>query len=257
MESGKLNEIKDPVCKGTQLCDWLNKENCEHCIIAKKREDAKRDILKDFDITLSCLPDDIDDIYGEKCQFCAENPGEQEYYATLDITHPEPYSEKGAILGMGPKVRNPFGSFLRLDISCCKECRNVFKKYVLMKRLTVLITAAAGILSLTILFASGAILGDVFTWITIFLIVFALLAIIASTVASKVYVKKHNNIRTSVFEIPLIQELKQMGWSIFDDNANSDFSFSLSLSKNRQNGFGRLKSNTKNHEIKEKSEPQD
>lgn len=230
------------ICKDTILCRWLNKENCGNCVLEKMRDRDKQSVLEDFDVTVSNLPNDINDIFGEKCQFCIDNPKERDCYASISIVHPEPYSES-AFMGIGPKVKRKIGSILRLDISCCGECKNIFKQYAFRKRMTAIISAAAYILSMAVLFATGIVKQNIFEWATALLIIFALLGIVASAVVSKTYIKKYENrVRGSVFHIPIVEKLLQMGWSTLEDN--TECSYKLRLSKDRTNSFGRFTGKT-------------
>lgn len=237
-----MNEVKNQICKDTQLCDWFNKESCDNCILKTMSEKDKKNTLEDFNVTLSNLPDNIDDIFGEECQFCIESPKKRECYAKVNIVHPEPYSER-ALFGIGPKTKSLFGSILQLDMSCCSACQSILKKYAFLKRLTAMISLAAYILFLVILFATGIIRQNGVEWAMLILVGFAVLAVIASEIVSRAYINKNQPyIRSDIFKIPMMEELYKMGWSIFEDRVNPDHIYKLKLSKGRTNSLGRLKS---------------
>jgi len=230
---------KVPICKDTQLCAWLNKKSCDDCVVKKMPDREKSRVLENFDVTLSHLPDHIDDIFGEECQFCIENPPKRECYTKIELVHPEPYSETGAFFGFGPKTRNKIGSFLQLDISCCGRCKSIIKKHAYVKRTVFLAFCGLGILSL--------IMRLIFTentpeWAVMPLIIVSICAVTVNAIVSKAYIKRHHELRKSIFEIPLVGELRQRGWSLLDTRASAAGTFSLRSSDSRTNGFGRLKS---------------
>ena len=85
----------------SELCDWLGKKGCYQCYISTlKTETQKTDALERWKVTLSYLPDNIDDLHtSDECQFCKdEKPEKAQYYATFEMAHPEPYAEKGCLL---------------------------------------------------------------------------------------------------------------------------------------------------------------
>ena len=239
-----MNEAKHNLCKDSQLCGWLNKISCDGCIVAKMRDKDKQEAVEDFNVTVSHLPDNIDDIFGEECQFCAGVANKTEHYARLDMTHPEPYAE-ARIFGfsMGSKFRASIGSLLPFDISCCSECRKVFKKHTALKWISVLSCFGSGILAFVIFSALKIIAQDTASWVILFLTAASLLALVVSAIVSKIYIKKQEAcVRGSVLGIPLIKELRNMGWSVLNDSANSYNSFGLRFNENRTNGLGTLKS---------------
>lgn len=208
----------------SSLCKWMNKD-CSVCQIAafKSADDAKK-ALEDFEITLSMLPDDFDELQGEECQLCKGEKGKRAKYALVDLGHEEPKSEVGMFFGFGKKVRRKIGSLMPLSISVCKKCMAAFRNAELIKWGTALAVTALSIIVLTVTPLSAIGQGYVILAIT----AMAFLGYGIGRLAAQSYIKaRSKDVRFNVFEIPVCEKMKGMGWfTVQDDTPVTRYIFS-------------------------------
>lgn len=218
---------KNPDCaiSDSALCKWLGKD-CRECQIASmKHADDIKKALADFEVTLSLLPEDFDELQGEECQFCKADPGKRYRYALTDFGNPEPKSETGMFFGIGKKVRRRVGSLMPMSISICKGCRRAFLFADITKWIVTIVFLAAsiGILAIPPI---GAGLGQ-----EVALLIVAgatVLGYLIGRVISAAYVKsKSERVRFNVFDIPICKSMQDLGWfTVQDETPVSRFIFS-------------------------------
>lgn len=207
------------------LCRWIDKDCTECHIQGLKSADDARTAAENFEVTLSLLPDDIDELMGDECQFCKGEKRARTAYALADLAHSEPKSETGMFFGLGKKVRRKVGSIMPLSISVCAKCRKAFLMTDLIKWIC---TAAGLIVSIAALMAfpvaDGAAQG-----ITLGIVAAAtLLGYVIGKAASTAYVRaRSSDTRLNVFDIPICAKMRDAGWfTVQDDTPVTRFIFS-------------------------------
>ena len=208
----------------SELCDWLGKKGCYQCYISTlKTETQKTDALERWKVTLSYLPDNIDDLHtSDECQFCKdEKPEKAQYYATFEMAHPEPYAEKGMILGFGKKVRTPVGSLLTIQAAIGKECKKAFRMADVLQLGTFIGFMAAAFMMLMI-----PQLGQTMaSWTPLMPYIFIALMLVAGyflgrNLASAYIRKAKQKVKIDLSEIPLIKQMLNLGWFFFQTGSD-------------------------------------
>ncbi|MGI5848639.1 MAG: hypothetical protein ACOX8Q_00980 [Christensenellales bacterium] len=200
------------------LCKWIGKD-CDGCYISslKRSEDAQK-ALADFQVTMSLLPDNFDDLQSDECHFCIGDKNKRDGYALIDLAHIEPPSETGMFFGFGKKIRQKIGSFMPLSISICARCRRVFRFAELMVWLFSIVFFAAAIVVVSVPSIGSRINQAVVIGIIILAI---LVGYVAGKIISDVYIKvKSSKVRFSVFDIPIASEMKKNGWFAIQDHGD-------------------------------------
>jgi hypothetical protein len=221
---------------GSSLCKWMSKD-CSVCQIAsyKSADDVKK-ALGDFEVTLSLLPEDFDELQGEECQLCKGEKGTRAKYALVNLGHEEPKSEVGMFFGFGKKVRRKIGSLMPLSVSVCKRCMAAFRTAELIKWG---ITAAITALAIIVLTATplSATLAQGYSIIAV--IALALIGYAAGRIIAQSYIKaKSKEVRFNVFEIPICAEMKDLGWfAVQDDTPVTRYIFSRKPMTKRISGI--------------------
>lgn len=207
------------------LCRWIDKD-CAECHInsIKHDEDVKK-ALESFEVTLSLLPDDIDELMGEECQFCKGEKRKRAGYALADLAHAEPKTETGMFFGFGKKIRRKVGSIMPLSISICAECRRALRVPDIIKwTVPVLLLAAA-----VIVLSMPSITKGMGEWVLLAVLAGALLGgyLIGKAAAGAYMRSKSSETRFNVFEIPICSKMKEAGWfTMQDDTPATRFIFS-------------------------------
>lgn len=207
------------------LCRWIDKDCADCHINGFKHDDDVKKAAEDFEVTLSLLPDDVDVLMGDECQFCKGEKRARAGYALIDLAHPEPKSETGMFFGLGKKIRRKVGSIMPLSISICSECR---KAFILTDIIKWICTAAGLGISAAVLLAFP-LPASVNQAITLGIVVVATLAgYLIGKAASAAYVRaKSRDVRFNVFDIPICAEMKEAGWfTVQDDTPVTKFIFS-------------------------------
>lgn len=208
----------------SELCDWLGKNGCYQCYISSlKSSSQKEEALEHWKVTLSYLPDNIDDLHmSDECQFCKEEPPEKaEYYATFEMAHPEPYAEKGMILGLGKKVRTPIGSLLSIQASIGKECKKAIKMTDILQLGTFL-----GFLVLSFVLLMIPQIGQTMAnWMAFMPYIFIALMLLAGYFLGKNLAAAHlkkiqKRVKVDLAEIPLIKQMLNRGWFFFQTGSD-------------------------------------
>jgi hypothetical protein len=219
--------VKKEDCAAAQssLCRWMNND-CSVCQISgyKSADDVKK-AMEDFEVTLSMLPEDFDELQGEECQLCIGDKGKRAKYALVDLGHEEPKSEVGMFFGFGKKVRRKIGSLMPLSISVCRKCMAAFRIAELIKwGVAALVTA----LAIVIIAATplNNTLGQGYSIVAV--IAMALIGYAAGRFAAHGYIKsKAGDVRFNVFDIPICAKMKDMGWfTVQDDTPVTRYIFS-------------------------------
>lgn len=206
------------VVTDTSICKWIDKE-CEACYIGGfKNDDDKTQALKNFEVMLSLLPDNFDDISGEKCQLCRQNPRPKAGYALIDLGHKDPESKRGMFFGLGKKIRRRIGSLVPMNISVCKECRSALRWYEAIKWLSIAFFAGVGIAIVAI--PDVGLDGTASLLSYIIVIAGGILGFIAGKFFAKQFIKaKAKWMYTNIFEIPICADMKERGWFLVQENS--------------------------------------
>lgn len=209
-----MSKNKKCVISSSVLCKWLGK-SCDDCYVNNFRDDEEaRKVLADFQVTLSLLPDTIDELMGDSCCFCVGDKRARAAYAVVDFAHREPESKRGMFFGMGKKVRQRIGSLMPVSISICKRCRSNFRRLDTIKWLSLLAGVAVGIgfCFLPAVNASPALPYAV-------VLLGGVVGYIAGKVLAQVYLgAKGKQTRFNVFDIPVCTQMREGGWFTVADN---------------------------------------
>jgi hypothetical protein len=200
--------------------------DCSVCqVSAFKSADEAKKAMEDFEVTLSLLPEDFDELQGEECQLCKGEKGKRAKYAHVNLGHEEPKSEVGMFFGIGKKIRRRIGSLMPLSISVCRKCMFAFRAAELIKWGIAAAITALAIIVLTVT-TLGAILGQGYSVIAV--IAMALVGYAAGRIASQSYIRaKSKEVRFNVFEIPICARMKDLGWfTVQDDTPVTGYIFS-------------------------------
>ncbi len=209
---------KNPDCviSDSVLCKFMDRD-CSECHIARTKSDEDRKkALDDFKVTMSLLPTDIDDVQGDECQFCKENPRKRFRYALVDLGNSEPKSETGMFFGLGKKIRRKVGSLMPMSISICRDCRRAFIFSDIIKWIVVfaLLAVAVGILFIP---SVGSGINQGISLLILAAVV--LLGYLLGKAAAASYVKSRSSrVRFNIFEIPVLKKMQDLGWFIVQDD---------------------------------------
>lgn len=210
---------KNCVITDSSLCKWMDKE-CSACYINTiKHDEAKEEALNGFEVMLSLLPDNFDELSGEECQFCKKDPKKRAGYAVTDLGHAEPKSMKGMFFGIGKKVRRRIGSMTPMNIAICKDCRRTYRMAEGIKWISVIVLAAIAILIVSLPVFSS--IFDANTSVIPYAIIFGgiLLGYVIGRLLTKSYVNaKSKETYLNIFEIPICAEMQELGWFLIQDN---------------------------------------
>lgn len=203
------------VVTDTTVCKFIDKD-CKDCFINNmKDEQSAQKTLEDFEVTLSLLPDDIDELQGDECCFCISKKQKRAKYAIVDIGHSEPETTRGAIFGFGKKVRQRIGSLLPLSISICKKCRGAFWMLDIIKWASLLFF---GSVAIGICFIPAVNENPVLPYGVVMIGI--VIGYIMGKVLSTLYLKaKGRQTRFNVFDIPVCAKMKENGWFTIQDNS--------------------------------------
>jgi len=204
-----MAKSEECVISDSALCKWINSD-CDKCYMSKMKDDTAIKGLSDFEVTLSLLPPDFDDLQGEECQFCKGEKNKRAGFATIDLAHSEPKSETGMFFGFGKKIRRKVGSYMFTSISICRECRKAFRIAELLKWFTSIVAFA---IAAAVAAISG--INDSLNGFIIFgILVLAVIAgyLIGGVITNEYIKSKKDRMRFDVFEIPIGAEMKENGW---------------------------------------------
>jgi len=209
---------KDCAVTDSSLCKWLNKE-CEQCYVnTLKTDDDKKQALNSFEVMLSLLPDEFDELSGEKCQFCKGDKKKTDGYAVTDLGHPEPKTMRGMFFGIGKKVRRRIGSLVPMNISICRDCRRTFRMIEAIKWFSIIAFIAIAIVivclpSVAALYAAESVVPYVIV------LGGGLLGYIVGRLASMRYTKvKNEKTCLNIFEIPICAQMRENGWFLVQES---------------------------------------
>jgi hypothetical protein len=214
---------EDCTISDSSLCRWINKD-CNDCYIKSlKKDEQAGQALEDFEVTLSLLPPDYDDLQGDDCQFCIGEKGKRSVYANIDFAHSEPKSETGMFFGLGKKIRRRVGSYMLTSISMCRRCRMSYFIAEMLKWVLPVVFFGIAAAVLAIPSIGGSINNDLVSFCVLAAAVLA--GYVIGSVFSKAYVKaKKNEVRFEVFDIPICAELRDRGWFLLQNNQRLIFS---------------------------------
>jgi len=201
------------------VCKWLDKD-CGSCYIngLKNDNDAKK-VLENFEVTLSLLPENFDDLQEEDCQFCKGKQAKRSGYAVIDMAHSEPESKKGMFFGLGKKVKQSIGSLMPVSISICKECKRSFRIYESLKWFSIVVFLAIAIVLIIIPSIGKAINSISLALPYGVLMLGGVIGFIVGKIASAMYMKaKSDTMRFNVYDLPVCLEMKENGWFTVQDN---------------------------------------
>lgn len=234
---------KDCVVTDSSLCKWLNRD-CENCYVnTMKSNEDREETLKNFEVMLSLLPDDFDELSGEKCQFCKGDKQKKAGYAVTDLGHAEPKTMRGMFFGIGKKVRKRIGSLVPLNIAICRDCRRAFRFAESIKWISIIVflAAAIGVVSIP----SVAERFDAASSFVPYAIVIGGVALgyFAGKLLTKSYVKaKSRKMHLNVFDIPICTKMKENGWFLVQESPDvTRYIFSKKPVMNNATGFRDIK----------------
>jgi len=213
----------------SSICKWIGKEDCAGCYInGLKADDDAAKALEGFEVTLSLLPENFDDLQSEHCQFCTKEPRPAAGFAVIDLAHSEPESKRGMFFGMGKKVRQRVGSLMPVSISICKPCRRAMRITEMLKWLGFVVLVGLALILLSVP-SIGTAVSAMHTAMPIVVVVVAgLLGYVAGRLASNAYRQaKSAEVRFNVFDIPVCRDMQAGGWfTLQEDGPFSRFIFS-------------------------------
>lgn len=216
--------ITNDSCKlyHTKYCDLLNMQTCDTCFV-KKSDDVEQ-VLADLDVLQSLLPQEpLHHLFaGEECQLCKqeENKGRRAYYGFVDMGHPEPKRTKRSVIGL--KVKTDVGSMVPLQIGACSQCR---RRMLVLEYVPILIPVLAGLTVLLLLIVPG--ISDGLERIAQIMpfVLFAgviLVSFVVAAIIKRMLTKKYSQLtRMNIFEIPLVQKMKELGWFPLGKSGNT------------------------------------
>lgn len=201
---------KDCPAIGTGFCDYVGSEGCAACYIGKVREDEFEKAVESWDVTLSNIPEGIDEfIRTEQCQFCDKESASG--YALADIAHTEPKHMKGMFFGFGKKVRSEIGSLMQLPIPICGKCKRNYRISENAPWIACVILSALSLLIFSLI--PGMPEESKFGIGLIVLVVMGVLGYVCGKIlASAFRAKKSGAMKFNVFEIDYPGKLKEAGW---------------------------------------------
>lgn len=198
------------------LCRWIGKD-CKDCYVSgmKEESDAKK-VLEDFEVTLSLLPEDFDSLQSDTCGFCKDEARPRACYAVIDLAHRDPEHKRGAIFGLGKKVRQRIGSMFPVSISICKQCRQSFRIAETLKWVMLLIF---GGIAMGLCFIPEINSNQVMPYVVI--LVGLLIGYVTGKILSAAYVnKKSAKTWFNVFDIPVCAKMREAGWFTIQDEGS-------------------------------------
>lgn len=216
-KTSKICEIKD-----MPACDFLGSGGCKECPLYKQnvRQFERRKINEIWEVTLTNLPESIDDLHeAEECFFCKKEKKEKRVaYAMVEIAHPDPPHEAGEMFGLGQKVRRPVGSMIQVPVAICKDCKRRMDMLDNVKFIGMGIGFLLGLLVIWLISGMEFIQygGDL---LPIFLfLLFIALGYLGGKMYQKVLIKKYEQqMYLRFFDIPAAKELAERGWFIQDE----------------------------------------
>jgi len=203
------------------LCKWLDKD-CKDCYInTLKKSDEPKEMLKNFEVTLSLLPSGFDELQSDECAFCKGKKNPRAGYAIVDLAHSEPASMKGMFFGFGKKVRQRIGSMMPVSISICKQCRTAFRLVETFKWLGIVVLGGISI-GLLVIPSIGEAVSGISQALPIGVVLVAAAAgYFLGKLAAAVYMKAQSQrMAFNVFDIPTAAELKRLGWFTIQDDGD-------------------------------------
>lgn len=218
-----MSKNENCVVTDSAICKWIGKD-CKDCYLAEMKDDAEsKKALGEFEVMLSLLPDELDNLQSDDCCFCKGAPKKRSCYAIIDLAHKDPESKRGMFFGMGKKVRQRIGSILPISISMCGECRRNYRGAETIKWLTILVLAGIG---LGVCFIPAVNANQVVPYAVI--LGSFLVGYILGKIFSGMYVNKKSAVtRFNVFDIPVCAQMKHDGWfTIQDESLVTHFIFS-------------------------------
>lgn len=227
---------KDCPIADSELCDWLGKNGCRDCYVRTlKSKDQKEKALEHWKVTLSYLPDNIDDLHlSGECQFCKEEkPEKATAYATFEMAHPEPYAEKGMILGLGKKIRTPVGSLVTIQASVGDQCKRDLRMGDILQIGTLILFLVASFVLLSIP-QIGTAMANWMAFMPYIFIVLMLLAgyFLGKNLSANHLKKARKRMRIDPAEIQLVKQMLNRGWFFF--NTGSDGAPKVFFHKQKQ-----------------------
>lgn len=221
-----------------ELCKFIGSEGCENCRISQigKKADPK-EFADNWDVTLSLLPDDIDELHTtDYCKFCKGEPEKKVGYEFICLKHKEPIHKKGIFFGYGTKVDGDVGSLVDMPITVCKKCR----RRILLDKYLTLIGAGIGILLGLIVVLLPGIESKLsqMSWILpllVFLVIAALGYVV--TVFMKKSLRKSFDLEMHIdpLTIPQISKMMLLDWKPMQANKKGEPILCFKKKKLREN----------------------
>lgn len=220
-----------------QLCNFIGSEGCEKCVIPTLGSKIDPvDYADNWDVTLSLLPDDIDELHLQQtCSFCKEEPNEKIGYEELSMKHREPVHMKGMFFGFGSKVEGDVGSLVDIPIAVCSKCR---KKLLIDKCINFIGGAVGVIVGILVLLLTGLYEKlDAISWA----LPIALLAVvtIAGYISAKMMkgtLRKNaqKEMYIDVRDIPQVSKMLLLGWTPMQSDKSGEPNLAFKKRKVRE-----------------------
>ena len=235
------DEKKECPIKDSEACYWLGDGKCDGCYVNKIKDNGDRErVLKNWQTTLSYLPEDIDELHkSETCVLCkGKEPGKRDYYVSIDMAHPEPKTKKGIILGFGKKVRIPVGSIFTVRASCCADCKKKIQTVDMMPFIMLILFFGVG-LALMFVQPFSSLLASVNEVLPVVFIALMTAAgyFVGKSMQKSMRVKLAQEVKIDLREIKLIDEMLNNGWFYFSENKKEPKLF-FDKKKNFKDVFG-------------------
>lgn len=234
-----------------ELCKFLGSEGCEKCGINQlgRKQDPVA-YADTWDVTLSLIPDDIDEVHTtEECCFCKGKKNAKAGYEMLCLKHKEPVHMKGIFFGFGMKVPGEVGSIVDIPIAVCQKCR---RRLAMDKYVTYISTAAGALLAIIALLIPGVekTLASV-SWVLPIALLIVLTGAgygIGRLIKSSIRKKAEDETILDPLEVKQISRMVLLGWSPMQVNKRGEVSVNFKKDKLRKNMMYKSQDNLKNEE---------
>lgn len=223
---------KDCSARDSYACDFLGCDGCDSCSLNCRdvRQYQKEQVVQVWDVALSNMPEEVDQLHAtDECQFCrGDHPRAADGYAIVDFAHEEPYTEKGAIMGYGKRVKQPFGTLVQIPVSVCKTCRRNMRIRQNLRWIGMICGAAIALIALAILSIWVPLNSTENPFPFLGLLACTGVGYLAGKNLSIWHAKKHkNDTAYNIFDTEVGEKMKERGWFGFkEENGMTKMRFS-------------------------------
>lgn len=225
----RANDYNKCVLKDSVACEAMNNPPCANCEIGKMSEDRQKEIMGDYELVLTLLPEGgVAPFYeSETCLLCRDEPkNKRECYAIADFAHAEPQRTKPSAIGI--RVKTSIGSLIPVQIAACSRCRRNLVTADYLQWVVMIIAGLIGLGALSVTTLRESLIGvNELLPLGIF-IALIFVALFVGKWAQKLFIKrKSRETIMNVNELERIQALRDKGWfSVSDDKKTIRMLFS-------------------------------